>query len=234
MEAEMTEVKICGITTPQEVLYLNRAGVQYAGFVFFEKSKRNVTIQTAKDLMQKLNRDIRRVAVTVSPDVQLAKQLACAGFDILQVHGELNPEILQETKIPIWRALNLTGEAETSKVLSELEAAEAQTDSTNPNDSAGKMRISAVLVDAPAFGSGKTFDWENPLEEFRWRIREQGRRLILAGGLTPENVKRGIEIFSPDIVDVSSGVEGADGKKSESLIQDFVNNTKKSERKINS
>lgn len=224
----MTTVKICGITTEQEAEYLNEAqkllaeknsqkkAQLYAGFVFYEKSRRNNTIERAKEMIIKLNPDIKKVAVTVEPDRKLAERLTEAGFDILQVHKKLKQEVLENVSIPIWFAVNLKS-AET------LAAAEEQLQI----DTAGK--IQAVLVDAPEYGSGKTFGWEKSddkerrrFEEFRWRIREDKRLFLLAGGLTPENVGDGIRFFDPDIVDVSSGVEGEDGKKSRKRILEFI------------
>lgn len=224
----MTAVKICGITTEQEAEYLNEAfklfaerkrqeeARLYAGFVFYDKSKRNVSIEQAEKIFEILNPDIKKVAVTVGPDRTLAESLTEAGFDILQVHKKLKPEVLDTVSIPVWLAVNL----EKAEM---LEAAETQLQ----RDIAKK--IQAVLVDAPGYGSGKTFGWENAQDdertrflEFRWRMREEKRLFLLAGGLTPENVGDGIRFFDPDIVDVSSGVEGEDGKKSRKRIFEFV------------
>lgn len=224
----MTAVKICGITTEQEAEYLNEAfqlftkkrqqeKMQlYAGFVFYEKSKRNLTIEQAENIIKKLNPDIKKVAVTVEPDRTLAERLTEAGFDILQVHKNLKQEVLDTVSIPLWLAANL----EKAEM---LEAAEGQL----RKDTAKK--IQAVLVDAPGYGSGKTFGWENAQDdertrflEFRWRMQEEKRLFLLAGGLTPENVGDGIRFFGPDIVDVSSGVEGEDGKKSRKRIFEFI------------
>lgn len=224
----MTTVKICGITTEQEAEYLNEAqkllteknsqkkAQMYAGFVFYEKSKRNVSIEQAEKIFKILNPDIKKVAVTVEPDRVLAGSLTEAGFDILQAHKNLKQEVLDTVSIPVWLAVNL----EKAEM---LEAADAQLQ----RDTAKK--IQAVLVDAPGYGSGKTFGWENAQDDertrflgFRWRMREEKRLFLLAGGLTPENVGDGIRFFDPDIVDVSSGVEGEDGKKSRKRILEFI------------
>ncbi len=224
----MTAVKICGITTEQEAEYLNEAfqlftekrqqeKMQlYAGFVFYEKSKRNLTTEQAENIMKKLNPDIKKVAVTVEPDRALARSLTEAGFDILQVHKNLKQEVLDTVSIPVWLAANL----EKAEM---LEAAEAQLRKDT------EKKIQAVLVDAPGYGSGKTFGWEKADDnerirflEFRWRMQEEKRLFLLAGGLTPENVGDGVRFFAPDIVDVSSGVEGEDGKKSRKRIIEFI------------
>lgn len=240
---EMPEIKICGITTEKECLWLSEEQVEYAGFVIWEKSKRYISIEQAKGIFDKLNSDIKKVAVTVSPDAKLVREIANAGFDILQVHGTLTEEAAETAQIPVWRAVNISGMEELEQVKTLFEEA----------DFPGKGKITAVLADAKEYGSGKTFGWEDfshgerqePLKkeaqetperkeqygkykELRQLLREQDIRFILAGGLTIENVQKGIRIFAPDIVDVSSGVErdladlkGTPGKDEEK-IRKFV------------
>ena len=79
------KVKICGITTETEIGYLNESEADYAGFVFWEKSKRYITLQKAKKLNDKLINDIKAVAVMVSPEIEFIKEIENAGFDILQI-----------------------------------------------------------------------------------------------------------------------------------------------------
>ena len=81
------KIKICGITAAREVQWLNENKVDYAGFVFFEKSKRNLTMPQAKALLDGLDQTVRPVAVTVSPTVELVEEIQKNGFAILQVHG---------------------------------------------------------------------------------------------------------------------------------------------------
>ena len=82
----MTKIKICGITRESETEMLNRMQVDYAGLVFFEKSKRNVSIEQAKEIKKHLNPSIKTVAVTVNPAPDLIDEIIEAGFDILQIH----------------------------------------------------------------------------------------------------------------------------------------------------
>lgn len=201
---EYPQIKICGLTRPEEADFLNKAKVDYAGFVFFEKSKRNISFQKGKEIMNRLSPDIKRVAVTVSPEKELLEQIEQAGFDILQVHGELKPEILEKSTIPIWRACNL-------KDANDIEQLEQH------------EKIIGYVIDAGNFGSGKTFDWQENREVLKKAKQTvfSGKQFILAGGLNPENVTEGLEIFSPDIVDVSSGVEGECGKE-QKLIDEFT------------
>lgn len=205
-----TQIKICGITSVEEAEYLNEAKVNYAGFVFFEKSKRNVTIEQAGKIMRVLNTSIKKVAVTVTPDSRLVKQLEDAGFSILQIHGDLQQEILVQTHLPIWKSFNLTDLTSADEQMKRLHSMED--------------KIAGYLLDAPLYGSGQTFSWEtfleNPqAEELLAKLKR--KTFILAGGLNAQNVAKGIEIFAPDIVDVSSGVEGQKGKE-QLKINEFV------------
>ena len=79
------QIKICGITQAWEAFYLNEVHAEYAGFVFWQKSKRNVSFTQAEEIHKFLAKSIKRVAVTVSPDLQLVRRAEQAGFDILQV-----------------------------------------------------------------------------------------------------------------------------------------------------
>lgn len=205
------QIKICGLTRLEEADFLNKEQADYAGFVLFEKSKRNVSFSRTKEIMNRLSPDIKRVAVTVSPDVTLLEQIEQSGFDILQVHGELKPEILEDSTLPIWRACNL----KTPEDIKKLEQHE---------------KITGYVIDAGTYGSGKTFDWNSNkavLEEAKQTVFA-GKQFILAGGLHPGNVAEGIKIFSPDVADVSSGVEKAEGGKDNALIAEFIKKVRES------
>lgn len=103
----MTQIKICGFTDPKEAAFISYPDVSYMGMVlFFEKSKRNISLETAKAIMRAADPRIQKVAVVVSPTVAQAKVIDKAGFDFLQVHGVLREDVLIETVIPIIRAYN--------------------------------------------------------------------------------------------------------------------------------
>ncbi len=198
-----TKVKICGLTSPAEARYLNENHVDFAGMVlFFPKSKRNISIEQAKEIMAALDASIKRVAVVVSPSIEQVRQIEAAGFDYVQIHGEI-PETETEAEaaiaIPILKAFNV----------SDMDSYEKY-----HNDS----RIAGYVFDAIEPGSGKTFDWK--LVD---NIPRDEKLLLLAGGLNPDNVRMAIEAVHPDGVDVSSGVENDDkaGKNPEK-IHDFV------------
>lgn len=198
------QIKICGITQVGEAFYLNEAHLEYAGFVFWQKSKRNVSFAQAEEIHKFLDKSIRRVAVTVSPNLQLVRRIEQAGFDILQVHGELQEEVLKQCSIPIWRACNLQGPQDMHRLEQD-------------------RKITGYVLDAKQAGSGKTFDWagcHTTVKQMKATVFA-GKTFVLAGGLSPQNIVEAVKTLEPDAVDVSTGVEGADGKE-KSLILDFV------------
>ena len=192
-----TVIKICGIRNAAEASWLPEE-VDYAGFVlFYPKSKRNITPEAAKEAFSALKDGIKKVAVTVKPTLSQVLEIEKAGFDYVQIHGEVEEKIFGNTSIPIIKAFNVSD-------LSELEK-------YSRNE-----RIHAFVLDSAVPGSGKSFDWElvNKPDTF-------GKPVILAGGLNPENVATAIKTIHPYGVDVSSGVEGENGKD-EGKIKGFV------------
>lgn len=213
------QIKICGITTENEIEWLNENHVDYAGFVFFEKSKRNISPAEAEAIFPRLNRNIRKVGVTVSPDVKLVETLQDTGIDILQVHKELSREVLEAAKVPVWYAFNVADPEELARkqcFFGEL-----------PENLSKK--IQAIVVDGANFGSGVTFDWKQRIDKEALDTIFGKRKFILAGGLRSSNVQEGMDIFHPDVVDVSSGVEGESGKKEKELIEEFVRKVREHE-----
>ena len=186
-------VKICGLTTKDEVDYLKENKVDFCGMVlFFEKSKRNISVEKAKEIIDRLRLEessstIKAVAVTVSPNAEQVKEIEKAGFDYIQIHGVIDDDLIRNCSIPVLKAFNVD----------DLEKYEHYLSIDN---------IKGFVFDAGEPGSGKTFDW-NMLSTLS---RDSNRLYILAGGLTADNVKRAIDTVNPDGVDVSSGVEYSD------------------------
>ena len=195
------QVKICGLTKTEEAAYLNDVGADYAGFVFYPKSKRNVSFAQSKEIREQLNPQIQAVAVTVSPDVELVRRIIDSGFDIVQIHGELHKEVLKTASIPIWYAVNIIKEEEL------LQKAEAFMKMPQHL----QKKIEAIVVDGASYGGGKTFDWKQADVKNAAAELLMHRKFVLAGGLNESNVQEGMKLFSPDVVDVSSGVEGENG-----------------------
>ncbi|MFA9376440.1 MAG: phosphoribosylanthranilate isomerase [Lachnotalea sp.] len=203
-----TKIKICGITKREEVEMLLDNQVAYAGMVlFYPKSKRNNTLENAKILLEMLkDSSIETVAVTVSPTKEEIRNIQEVGFDYIQIHGMLSKESFDEIEIPILRAFNVTD--------------------LNLYDKYHKChKVYGYVFDAAIPGSGKTFDW-SMLDD----IPRDEKLFILAGGLCKDNIEEAIKRIKPDVVDVSSGVEGESGKEA-SKIREFV--TKVRQEKTN-
>ena len=200
----MTKVKICGLKNQTDIKCINTLSPDFAGFVmFFEKSHRNISVQTAQELLALLDKNIKSVAVTVSPTEEQLEQIYNLGFDYVQIHGNITDEVLKNSKTPIIRAINVSG-----------------TDSLTDLDN--YKNVKGILFDSAVPGSGKSFDW-SMLE----KLPKTDKMLFLAGGLTADNVAAAICQVHPYAVDVSSGVELADKSgKDYQLVQEFIKNAK--------
>ena len=201
----MTKIKICGITCREDVEILNEFVPEYAGFVmFFPKSRRNISAQTACNLLSLLDKRIKTVAVTVSPTAQQVRIIGDCGFDFIQMHGEVESFVIDNSPIPVFKAFNVS---DIDKVRTYAE----------------NEKICGYVFDAASPGSGKTFDW-NILKN----IPHNNKLFILAGGLDCKNVTDAIENLNPDIVDVSSGVENATKTgKSREKVAEFIRTVRK-------
>lgn len=202
----MTKVKICGLKNQTDIKCINTLSPDFAGFVmFFEKSHRNISVQTAQELLALLDKNIKSVAVTVSPTEEQLEQIHTLGFDYVQIHGKISEKLLSECKTPVIRAINVSG-------------IESIGDIENLDN------VKGILFDSAVPGSGKSFDW-SMLE----KLPKNQKMLFLAGGLTADNVAAAICRVHPYAVDVSSGVEFADksGKDFE-LVRTFIENARNS------
>lgn len=200
----MTKVKICGLKNPTDIKCINTLSPDFAGFVmFFEKSHRNISVQTAQELLPLLDKNIMSVAVTVSPTEEQLEQIHTLGFDYVQIHGKISEKLLSECKTPVIRAINVSG-------------IESIGDIENLDN------VKGILFDSAVPGSGKSFDW-SMLE----KLPKSQKMLFLAGGLTADNVAKAVAQLRPFAVDVSSGVELADKSgKDYQLVQAFIKNAK--------
>jgi phosphoribosylanthranilate isomerase len=189
------------LTSVEDASIVNQAGADYIGIVlFYEKSKRNCTIEKAKEIIQNLDPSIRKVAVTVSPNIDQVNEIEDIGFDILQVHGDLNKDVQYSTTLKIFRAFNEECNKEEMEELVKDD------------------KVIGFVFDGKVPGSGKTFDWSK-IKQFNYK----DKLLVLAGGLNSNNVQEAIQQINPDIVDVSSSVEiedkvGKDRKKVKQFI----------------
>jgi len=175
--------------------------------LFFPKSKINNSIENARVLLRELAvSSIETVAVTVAPTIGQIQMIQEAGFDYIQIHGELAKESFDEIKLPILRAFNV----------SDLDKYEIYHNCP---------KVQGYVFDASVPGSGKTFDWT-----ILDKIPRDEKLFVLAGGLNRDNVEEAIKTVKPDVIDVSSGVEGIDGKDAKK-VKEFVDIIRKSEGK---
>ncbi len=210
-------VKICGITNYEDLNVAVEAGADAVGFVIdAPQSPRNLSLKKAGELIRDTPVFVDTVAVTIqkSPS-RLKKICAVLNPDIVQVHGSTRFYKEIREKITDRRLICAVQVESGLKIDALLEAT--------------KM-FDAILVDSQApgkyGGTGKTHNWD---QSGRLRKIMHPKPLILAGGLTPENVEEAITVVKPYAVDVSSGVESFPGSKDKNKVLEFLKSTKKVE-----
>ena len=203
-------VKICGLRTVADVAAVVAAGAAYAGFVFFPKSPRHLTVEAARELALSAPEGLCKVALTVNADdATLDAIVDAVPLDMLQLHGHETPERVAEVKarygLPVMKAIGVADEGDLAGLMEMSLAAD-------------QLLIDAKPVPGAALpgGNGLAFDWRL-LVGRKWL-----RPWMLAGGLTPENVAQAVRLTGARQVDVSSGVEGAPGVKDAARIATFV------------
>lgn len=199
------KVKICGITDIKTALYAVHHGADALGFVF-AKSKRRITPAKAREIIAKLpDHILLKVGVFVNETKENIESIAAeAGLTAIQLHGDEPPQFCRGFDLPVIKALSI-GSQEDLRLIDQYDCDYLLLDSP-----VGKYRG----------GNGVSFDWSLLQEE-----KLQGKRIILAGGLTADNVSEAIMIAKPYMVDVSSGVE-TDGRKDLHKIKTFIVNAK--------
>lgn len=199
----MPLVKICGLSRAEDIAAVNEAGADLAGFVFYQKSKRSVSPDKARELRALLPPKIPSVGVFVLEDPhKIADLVNDRVIDIVQLHGSEGEDDIREIR-------ELCG----AKIIQAFVIRTADDLTRAAGSSADE-----ILLDAGA-GCGERFDW-SILDGF------SRRRFFLAGGLTPENVADAVAGLTPYAVDVSSGVE-TNGVKDKKKIREFVTNARK-------
>ncbi len=214
----MTKAKICGLSTPESVTAALEGGAAFLGFVFFERSPRNLTPEAAARLVAPLrNRQgsVRTVAVTVDPDDALVDRLmATLKPDLIQVHGKETPsrvrEIAQRSGAGVIKAFSVSSSADVQQAGAFDGVVEHLMFDARPIEG-------SVLPG----GTGARFDWS------LLAGRRFSRPHFLAGGLDPWNVGEAIKVSGAPLVDVSSGVERGPGLKDPALITAFLDAVKR-------
>jgi phosphoribosylanthranilate isomerase len=195
-------VKICGITNEDDALFAVAMGADAVGFIF-APSPRQVAAQTVYDITRRLPPEVLTVGVFRDEHPTRVIEIANrSGVKAVQLHGRETPEQAIEVGQSIRYVIKVFG-------------------SDSPHLSrADQYGTDLVMVDSPGGGSGKVFDWSLAAEV------PEGVRLILAGGLDPDNVADAIAAVEPWGVDVATGVEAAPGRKDPAKVRRFIANAR--------
>jgi phosphoribosylanthranilate isomerase len=207
------EVKVCGLTRPEDARAAAELGARYVGVVF-AGGPRTLDAVRAGRVLDGAGDKVDRVGVFGDAEVAtIARTVRDAKLDVVQLHADPGPDavraIREATGARVWAVVRVDGIVEAS-VLRELwEAADALVLDSKTQGALG--------------GTGTSFDWGAAEQAVRARVG----LLVVAGGLTAANVGEAIESLSPDIVDVSSGVESAPGIKDHARIADFMESVRR-------
>lgn len=200
----MTRTKICGITNAVDAQFAVSEGADALGFNFYEKSPRYVIPEVVGEIVQGLPPFVTAVGVFVNKERESIQRIAdIARLGALQLHGDETPADCEGFALPVIRAIRVGDRLETEDV--------------QPYADAG---VTTFLLDTATKrlygGTGETFDWSVAAS-----AKVYGR-VILAGGLTAENVKAGIAAVEPYAADTASGVEKAPGVKDHAKVKAFL------------
>ena len=200
----MTKIKICGITNLDDALAAADLGADLLGFVFSEKSPRQIKIGDAARIIKSLPKSVSTVGLFVNQTELAVKMIfdKCQ-LDYFQFHGDESPDYCDRLK-------------EKGKIIKAFRIKDEQTIKSLADYDVEMYLLDAYQEDKFG-GTGSVFNWDLAV-----RAKEYGKSIILAGGLKPENVARALRKVRPYAVDVSSGVEKNPGKKDVRLVKKFI------------
>lgn len=197
-----TRIKICGITRAEDAQIAVQAGADALGFVFYPPSPRYVAPARAASIVAAVPAFVCTVGLFVNHDAESVRQiLAEVSLDLLQFHGDEPPSFCRQFGKPYIKAVRV--KSDTNLVQYALDFHDA------------KALLLDAFVEGVPGGTGEAFDWNLLPRDF-------SKPIILAGGLTPENVEHAIRLTQPYAVDVSGGVELSKGIKSADKIAAFI------------
>lgn len=201
-----TRVKVCGLTRRQDAEFAAEIGVDAIGLVFYSASLRAVTIAQAKEVLTGLPPFVSVVALFVDAEVDYVNEcLAALPIDLLQFHGDESPEYCQQFDRPYMKAVRMKENVDLVELAAKYHSASA-------------LLLDSYQKGVPG-GTGMAFDWS--------RVESIEKPIVLAGGLTVDNVSAAIRQVKPYAVDVSGGVEAAKGikdfEKMRALMQEVIN-----------
>ncbi len=237
----MTWVKICGMTNLEDALTAVEAGADAVGFVFYEKSPRNISVEAAREIVEKLPERVEKIGVFVNGgELDPVEVLLHAGLTGTQTYSSAGSGAsrgggtraigasLLPKRARFMKALPMRFVGDDEEGVHSLASDFAKWGKNIPEDFPTPIpegRMDTFVLDSGDLlqpgGTGKTFDWKRavPIAE---GMRQGGVKLVVAGGLTAENVREAIGILRPWGVDVVSGVEARPGKKDPEKVRAFV------------
>jgi phosphoribosylanthranilate isomerase len=206
----MVKVKVCGITNSEDFILAERLGADYAGFIFYPGSKRNIEPEKARTIIAGGSSRIIPVGVFVDETANHIRQVAAyTGIAIAQLHGEEQPELCCQLPLPCWKAFRVRDDS----FLGQMAVYSCQ----------------AFLLDTWSTvtpgGTGKSFDWQ-------WAARAiaTGENIVVAGGVSAANINALLEL-KPFAIDICSSLETAPGKKSQAKMEHFFRKIKGAARR---
>ena len=205
------QIKICGVKNKEVALHAIDAGASFIGFIFYEKSRRNITIENCEQILSEIKDLTIPVAVTVNPDDNLLDDLLRIGFQYIQLHGHETLEMVKRIKLKFGFKIIKAFGISSSTDLDELVKYEPF--------------VEYFLLDSPPHantlgGTGHKFDWKI-IEDLSLT-----KNFFLSGGLNKDNIISAIKLRKTSYFDVSSGVEDSEGIKDKQLITEFIDKAK--------
>ncbi|RJQ48364.1 MAG: phosphoribosylanthranilate isomerase [Desulfobacteraceae bacterium] len=206
---QIPQIKICGLTDPHQASACAGLGVDAIGFIFYPKSPRFITTGKAYEIAAALPRRVKAIGVFVNAVFdQIMETVERCGLGAVQLHGQESPELVEQLSrrnLPVIKALFIGGTPEISAA---------------PEYNAAAFLVECAGGALPG-GNAMKWDWES--------ARPLGKiyPLVIAGGLSPDNIGRAVESALPDAVDVSSGVESSPGRKDLEKVKSLIEAVKR-------
>ena len=224
-----TRIKICGVCDRSTAIAAAEAGADAIGLVFVERSPRRISVEQAAQIVQKLADSVEPIALFVDADTNIIQQVASTlAVRTIQLHGHETPDF-----------------AARLAPLRTIKSSPFSVKSFSATVSSWRAKcdnLAGILLDTPTTGTdddqllpggtGESFNWADLRSLLADRAAPLGVPMILAGGLTPENVSSAIEMVRPDVVDVSSGVESVRGIKDVAKIAAFCQAVRRADKRI--
>jgi phosphoribosylanthranilate isomerase len=202
---KQVKVKVCGMTSLKDALVAVEEGADAVGFIFYKKSPRSVTMKIVREIVLELPPFVDTVGVFVDESaVQINKTADYCNLDIIQLHGDESPAFCKRIRRKVIKAFRIKDMQSVKKL--------------------SNFQVSGFLLDTFSEnlhgGTGKVFDWNLVLPAKKFGP------VIMAGGLTPNNVQQAVRQVRPYGVDVCSGVESEPGIKDHKKVRAFLKNAK--------